>query len=171
VDEEPIEARLGVAQPAVLALQCSDPAAREAFRQVIQRFHGEASVETVAIPGGPWWVARAANATKTRARRWIAGRVAGSVEEAIEAALSRSSLRAVELLGHQGCAWYERFDRRATPGELVRKQGEDLYLAAEELARWSRLPVAGRIVLEGTPGARVRTLFGASGPRGSAPPA
>jgi hypothetical protein len=43
---------------------------------------------------------------------------------------------------------------------MVRRQGEDLYIAAEELARWSRLPVAGRIVLTGPDGATVKTLFG-----------
>jgi hypothetical protein len=159
--DEILGVRLAAAEPAVLAIACSEPPAQEAFRALLTKRHGEAAVELVSVPGGAWWVARAANATRSRARRWVAARVADSVEDAIEAALARQSLKAVELLGHQGCGWYSRVSRGATQGELVRRQGEDLYVAAEELARWSRLPVAGRIVLESADGGSiVRTLFG-----------
>ncbi len=158
--DEKISAGLGTGQPSILAIHCSEPGAQQAFRAVLQGRHGTELVETVAVPGGAWWVARAANATRSKARRWIAGKVADSVEDAIESALARRTLKSVELLGHQGCGWYDRVSRNATAGELVRRQGEDLYIAAEELARWSRLPVAGRIVLEDADGALVRTLFG-----------
>jgi hypothetical protein len=150
----------GSGQPSVLAIHCSEFGAQAAFRDLLARRHAQAVVESVAIPGGAWWVARAANATRSRARRWIAGRVAESVEDAVESALQRQSLKAVELLGHEGCGWYERVSRGASAGEQVRRQGEDLFVAAEELARWSRLPVAGRIVLNAPSGSTVRTLFG-----------
>lgn len=155
-----LAAELAPGQPAVLAVHCSEPGAQAAFQELLQNRHAGALVEAVAVPGGPWWIARAASATRNRARRWIAGRVAESLEDAIEAALARRSLKAVELLGHEGCAWYERVGRNATSGELVRRQGEDLYIAAEEVARWSKLPVAGRMILASTGGATVRTLFG-----------
>ena len=158
--DEALGTVLGSGDPAVLAVHCSDSGAQAAFREVLARHHGEAIVEAVAVPGGAWWIARAANATRSRARRWLAGRVAESLEDAIEQALARRTLVSIELLGHQGCGWYERLARNATPGELVRRQGEDIYVAAEEIARWSRLPTAGRMVLTGESGATVRTLFG-----------
>jgi len=159
--DERLEVALGMGQPVILAIHCSDPGAQLAFRAVLEKRYGDQLIETVAVPGGAWWVARAASATKSKARRMIAGRLAGNVEEAIESALSRRTLKGVELLGHQGCGWYERLAKSASAGELVRKQAEDLYLASEELARWSRLPVSGRIVLDAGGGAAtVRTLFG-----------
>jgi hypothetical protein len=158
--DEKLRISLGGGDPAVLAIHCSEPGPQEAFRYLLRLRYGDALVESVAVPGGAWWVARAANATRSRTRRWIAGRVADSLEDAIESALARRSLKAVELLGHEGCGWYDRVGRRATAGELARRQGEDLFVAAEEVARWSRLPVAGRIVLGDADGSTVRTLFG-----------
>jgi hypothetical protein len=159
-NDEKLSAGLGTGDPAVLAIHCSDAGAQAAFYDVLKRKHGNSIVESVAIPGGAWWLARVASATRSGPRRWLAGKVAGPVEDAIERALARRTLQAVELLGHEGCGWYELVVRNASAGELVRRQGEDLFVAAEELARWSRLPVAGRIVLGGSDGATVRTLFG-----------
>lgn len=145
----------------MLAVHCSEPGVREVFAEVLEKRHPNRIIEAVSVPGGPWWVARAASATRSKTRRWIAGRVAEPIETAVRAALGLPSLQAIELLGHEGCTWYARTARGTTAGELVRRQGEDLYLAAEELARWSRLPVAGRIVLlQPGGGAAVRTLFG-----------
>jgi hypothetical protein len=158
--DEKLSIRMQTGEPAVLAIHCSEPGPQDAFRYLLRLRYGDALVESVAVPGGAWWVARAANATRSRTRRWIAGRVADSLEDAIETALARRSLKAVELLGHQGCSWYGRVGRSASAGELVRRQGEDLFVAAEELARWSRLPVAGRIVLDEPEGSTVKTLFG-----------
>ncbi|MCA9829370.1 MAG: hypothetical protein R3B97_02530 [Dehalococcoidia bacterium] len=159
--DEPLAASTRTGQPGVLAVHCSEPGVREVFAEVLEKQHPGRIIEAVSVPGGPWWVARAASATRSKTRRWLAGRVAEPIESAVRSALGLPSLQAIELVGHEGCTWYTRTARGATPGELVRRQGEDLYLAAEELARWSRLPVAGRIVLaraEG--GAVVRTLFG-----------
>jgi hypothetical protein len=115
------------------------------------------------LPGGGWWIARAAEATQGRVRRWLAGHAIEPVEDAIQWVFTQQSLKAVTLLGHQDCLWYGQFHRGATPGTIVRHVGEDLYRAAEELREWApaHIAIAAWLVTFDTEGhAAARRVFG-----------
>jgi hypothetical protein len=144
----------------LLAISCSEPAVFAAVGAVIGDRAGALPVERIAIPGGPWWVARAASANEGRVKRFITGSLV-PMEELARRFLGDTTLAEVVLIAHQGCRWYRDADRRATAGELVRKQGEDLYRAAAEVRRWapSDTRVSGIILLAGPGGLESRVLF------------
>lgn len=116
-------------------IACGEPAVSAALAAFeAARFSG-LPVERVLLPGGCWWLAEAASAG--RLKRIIASRSAAL--DGVSAMISGDSVSEVALLGHQDCHWYHDRAPAAGPGELVRRIGQDLYIARDEILR-----VAGR---------------------------
>ncbi len=145
----------------LLAIHCSEAAPFADFTTIIEGRAADLPTERVAIPGGPWWMARAAAASEGRVKRWIAGNIT-PLQDAASRFLGDADLGEVVLIAHQGCTWYRRSEPKVSPGALVRKQGEDMYRAAEEIRRWAThyVRVSGFIVLQGATGPETKQLFG-----------
>ena len=140
-----LNARLDGGAPAtVLALHCGERGARGAFDELIGTVAPEAPLERIAIPGGAWWLAQAAELTEGRIKRVLLGG-RHPVKEVVDSFIDSSVLELVVLVGHQGCSWYRRRYPRHSPGDLVREQGADILRARDEVEKWAgrRLAVTG----------------------------
>lgn len=139
----------------VIAVSCSEPGAREATDSFLAEAYTERRPEVVAVPGGSWWLARAAGSGQSRVRRWAAQAAAGAVRESVHGWLSRTGLASIEIVGHEGCDWYRRQHPHASAGDLVRIQGDDLVAALTEATMLAPCPVHARFV---TATGEVRTV-------------
>ncbi len=141
-----------------MALHCSDAAFQAHFDAVLAARGTAGLVERVSLPGGPWWLAQAASLTEGRVKRAIIGNRL-PIREAVDSMLGNSALKAVVLIGHQSCGWYERLHRGESAGQLVRRQGQDMFNVRDEVRRWSTrsLEVSGHMLVidnDGTVSAR-----------------
>lgn len=91
--------------------------------------------EVVSLPGGSWWIAQLVNLTKGVVRKLLLGNVR-PVKEMIRSMIDQGTEEVV-LVAHQDCNWYRRINPAVTSKELVRLQGQDLFLAKTEIAEWS----------------------------------
>ncbi|MCC7366707.1 MAG: hypothetical protein IT303_20280 [Dehalococcoidia bacterium] len=144
--------------PGALALLCGEAEVQSAFARFLEEHWGAA--DRVAVPGGAWWVAQAADLTEGRVKKVLL-RGRAPVKEVVELLLDRVSLRQVVVLGHQDCGWYRREARAVTAGELVRRIGADMLRAREEIERWAprRITVEGYMLTDSGGQADFRKLF------------
>lgn|GEM_PF-4452041 len=129
-----------------LLVACGEPAIRHPLETLVAASLG-ASCEAILLPGGCWWVAEAASLTGGRLKRMLASR--SSTYEAVEQFLGDPSISSVALVAHQDCSWYRARHPRSSPGDLVKRAGEDLYAARDEILRLARraLPVSGTMLV------------------------
>lgn len=154
-DTVALDARIERGAPAtVLALHCSERAWRTAFEELTAKLTPGKRAEHLAVPGGAWGLARAAEIGEGRVKRvLLAGRQ--PIRDAIESVLAGQSIVNVLLLGHQDCTWYARRFRGLSEGARVREQGVDILSAREALLRWApaRVAASGWVLLVGPDGA------------------
>jgi hypothetical protein len=144
-----------------LALHCGESRVIGAADRLIAEVSNGGAVDRIMLPGGAWGLAEAATLSEGRIKRlMLGGRI--PVKQAVEAVLGPRTLREIILIGHQDCAWYRELEPRASAGQLVRAQGQDILRARDEILRWAprRLTVSGwMLVLDEAGGTTARRLF------------
>ena len=125
------------------------------MQRVLAEYAGAASVDRVALPGGAWWLAEAATLSDGRLKRTLL-RGHKPMRELLQSVLGDGTAHCVLLLGHQECSWYRLRFPGASPGDLVRRIGADLFRARDELIRWApaNVEVRGLVLLDGPAGTR-----------------
>ncbi|HEX6032284.1 MAG TPA: hypothetical protein VFY90_12705 [Tepidiformaceae bacterium] len=119
-----------------LALHCGESHVIGAVNQLLGQTGDAGAIDRIMLPGGSWGIAEAASLSEGRIKRlMLGGRI--PVKQAVEAVLGPRSLREVILIGHQDCAWYRELEPRASAGQLVRAQGQDMLRARDEILRWA----------------------------------
>ena len=130
----------------VVVLGCSEPGAGDALVGFVEASYPDARREDMLIPGGPWWIARAAPAGQSRIGKWIAAGTRHRLADILQDWIERREALAVEIAGHEGCSWYEREYPSVSAGERVRRQGEDIAAATGIARGLVRVVVRGRFV-------------------------
>jgi hypothetical protein len=128
----------------VVVLGCSEPGAGVALAEFLDSTYPGARREDFLLPGGPWWVARAAPAGQSRVGKWIASGARHRLADLLQGWIERRETLAFEIAGHEGCSWYEREYPSISAGERVRRQGEDVVAAVSATRGLLRVPVRGR---------------------------
>jgi hypothetical protein len=161
----PVTARLGTGTGSVVAMFTSEARYFAAMSEFLAARYPSETVDRVAVPGGPWWLAKAASLSESRVKRIILGELK-PVREAMRSLVDSHDLRELVLIAAQDCAWYRRLYPRLSPGETVRRQGEDMVRARDEALRWAGRPisVSGHILTFDAQGAiTFRTLIESNG--------
>lgn len=159
-NEHRVGARLGGASP-VVAIHTSEARFRPAIDEFVAARYPSTSIDRVAVPGGAWWLAKAASLSEGRVRRFIMGELK-PVREGMRALVDSQGLREVVLIAAEDCAWYRRLYPRLSPGDIVRRQGEDMLRARDEARRWSgrAITISGHILtFDGEGAVTFRTIF------------
>ena len=136
-----VSARLTGGAATVVAIHTSEARYLPAIDEFLAARYPSSAVDRVAVPGGAWWLAKAASLSESRVRRFIMGELK-PVREGMRALVDSQGLREVVLIAAQDCAWYRRLYPRLSPGDVVRRQGEDMFRARDEARRWTGRPIA-----------------------------
>lgn len=152
-----LESRPAADQPNSVALHCIDARYQPVFDELLQEVLGENPFR-LSLPGGAWWLAKAAGRTEGRFKRVVLGRL--PVRDFLDSFLAGRDVRRAVLLGHGECVWYREAEPRLSAGDLIRLQGEHMVRARDEIKRWlPRLEVSGYIVQAEGDGSAGRKIF------------
>ena len=141
-----------------LIVACGEDAVRDGLDELERQNFPDGRPERLFLPGGCWWLAQASEASSGRLKRIAMNR--SGVVEAVRDLLAAKASRIV-LTGHQDCAWYRRRYPAASPGDLVKRIGADIYAARDEAVRLAghSLKVQGTVLVRVGDSWEPRVLF------------